>query len=66
MQKIFDGVWCQVFYGFISYRDNLGETHQTRFCSYWRMSTIFAGENVIEKREWLFEPVGPPNYIEYT
>jgi len=56
MQSIFDGKQCQVVYGIARYHDSMGNPHLTRFC-------------VLRHREaegWKFEPVGPPNWVEYT
>jgi len=56
MQSIFDGKRCQVVYGIARYHDSMGNPHLTRFC-------------VLRHRDaegWKFEPVGPPNWVEYT
>lgn len=56
LQSLFNGTHCLVFYGRIAYRDSLDGPHLTRFCCYWRL----------ENGQWLYEPVGPPDWVEYT
>lgn len=56
LQKLFNGTHCLVFYGRIVYRDSLDNEHLTRFCCYWHL----------ENGQWLYEPVGPPDWVEYT
>jgi hypothetical protein len=56
LQKLFNGTHCLIFYGRIAYRDSLDDEHLTRFCCYWHL----------ENGQWLYEPVGPPDWVEYT
>jgi hypothetical protein len=61
-QEIANGKKCIVFYGFIEYRHIFSppdaEPRHTYFCSYWY--------SVKNGRSWRFEPVGPPDWVDYT
>lgn len=56
LRDMYSGKLCQIFYGIIDYNDAAGITYRTRFCCYWRC----------KNDKWVFEPVGPPDWIEYT
>lgn len=56
MRGIFEGTHCQVLYGFVRYHDSLEKPHLTRFCVFQHR----------ENEDWKLEPVGPPDWIEYT
>jgi len=53
LRDMWRGQACLVFYGFIDYLDAVGTLHTTRFCSYW-------------DHNFVFNPVGPDAWIEYT
>ncbi len=56
-QDIRNGEKWLVFYGFVEYEDTLERLqHITRFCSFWQY---------INGTPW-FQPVGPPDWVEYT
>ncbi len=56
LQGIFNGTHCLIFYGRVIYRDSLDRKHSTKFCCYWH----------IANDAWVFEPVGPPDWVDYT
>ncbi len=56
LQGIFNGTHCFIFYGRVVYRDGLDREHYTKFCCYWH----------IENGAWIYEPVGPPDWVDYT
>jgi len=51
----FGGDSCVVLYGMVKYQDAI-DNHITRFCCYWH---VRGGDR-------FYEPVGPPDWIEYT
>jgi type IV secretory pathway VirB10-like protein len=51
----FRGDSCVVLYGMVKYQDAIGK-HISRFCCYWH---VRGGDS-------FYEPVGPPDWIEYT
>ncbi len=51
----FRGESCVVLYGLVKYQDAISD-HITRFCCYW----------YIRDNSAFFEPVGPPDWVEYT
>jgi len=53
---------CILFYGRFEYNDSLQRPHLTRFCSYWRSHD----NPTLYPYSLIFQPVGPPSYIEYT
>ena len=56
LQLLFNGTHCLIFYGRITYRDNLDGVHLTRFCCYWHL----------QENQWIYEPVGPPDWVEHA
>lgn len=57
--EVWEGSRYLVFFGKVKYRSGTNE-YLTRFCSYWHY------EGPPDDRKEFFEPVGPPNWVEYT